>query len=62
MRGDVFELAAEPQIDIGVIVDMGLQRRLQIGAVHHPIRRAGAKGGGFAERQAGDFAAGLARS
>ena len=36
----------------------GLQRRLQIGAMHHPIGRAGAKGGGLAERQAGDLAAG----
>ena len=36
----------------------GLQRRLQVGAVHHPIGRAGAKAGGFAERQAGDLAAG----
>ena len=54
---DVFELAAEPQLDIGIVVDMGLQRRLQVGAMHHPVGRAGAKAGGLAERQAGDFAA-----
>jgi hypothetical protein len=55
--GDVLELAAEPQLDVGIVVDLGLQRRLQIGAMHHPIGRAGAKGGGLAERQAGDLAA-----
>ena len=57
MGGDILELAAEPQLDIGMVVDMGLQRRLQIGAMHHPIGRAGAQGGRFAERQPGDFAA-----
>ena len=35
----------------------GLQGALQIGAVHHPIGRAGTKAGGLAERQAGDLAA-----
>ena len=50
-------LAPEPQLDVGIVVDMGLQRRLQVGAMHHPVRRAGAKGGGLAERQAGDLAA-----
>ena len=40
---DVLELAAEPQVDVGMLVDLGLQRRLQIGAMHHPIGRAGAK-------------------
>ena len=54
---DIFELAAKPQLDIGIVVDMGLQRRLQVGAMHHPVRRAGAKGGRLAERQAGDLAA-----
>ena len=54
---DVLELAAEPQLDIGIVVDMGQQRRLQVGAMHHPVRRAGAKRRGLAERQAGDFAA-----
>ena len=55
---DVLELAAEPQVDIGMVVDLRLQRALQVGAMHHPIGRAGAKAGGLAERQAGDFAAG----
>ncbi len=58
VRGHVLELAAEPQVDVGMVVDRGLQRRLQIGAMHHPIGRAGAQRGGFAERQAGDLAAG----
>ena len=57
MRGHVLELAAEPQVDVRMVVDLGLQRALQIGAVHHPIGRAGTKAGGFAERQAGDLAA-----
>jgi len=56
MAGDVLELAAEPQLDVGVVVDMGLQRRLQVGAMHHPIGRAGGNRGGFAERQADEFA------
>ena len=55
--GGVLELAAEPQLDVGIVVDLGLQRRLQIGAMHHPIGRAGAKRGGFAERQANHFTA-----
>ena len=42
MADDVFELAAEPQFDIGVVVDLGLQRGLQVGAVHHPIGGTGA--------------------
>ena len=50
MRHDILELAAEPQIDIGMVVDLGLQRGLQIGAVQHPIGRAGTKGRGLAER------------
>ena len=58
VRGDVLELAAKPQIDIGAAVDLGLQRILQIGAVHHPIGRAGLQRGGFAKGQAGDLAAG----
>ena len=62
MGDDVLELAAEPQFDIGIVDDLGLQRRLQIGAMHHPIGRAGARAGGFAERQAGDFTAAFARS
>ena len=41
----------------GCSLTCGLQRRLQIGAMHHPIGRAGARGRGFAERQAADFAA-----
>ena len=57
VRRHVLELAAEPQLDIRTIVDLGLQGGLQIGAMHHPIGRAGAKAGGLAERQAGDFAA-----
>ena len=60
--GHVLELAAEPQLDVRMVVDLCLQRVLQIGAVHHPIGRAGAKAGGFAERQAGDLAAARARS
>ena len=40
-----------------MLVDLGLQGALQIGAVHHPIGRAGTKAGGLAERQAGDLAA-----
>ena len=55
--GGVLELAAEPQLDIGIVVDVGLQRRLQVGAMQHPIGRAGAKRGGFAERQANHFTA-----
>jgi len=35
---------------------MGLQRGLQIGAVHDPIGCAGLKHRGVAERQAGDLA------
>jgi len=54
---DVFELATEPQLDIGIVVDLRLQRLLQVGAVHHPIGGAGAQGGGFAERQTDDFPA-----
>jgi len=57
MGGKVLELAAEPQFDVGIVVDLGGQRRLQVGAMHHPIGRAGAGRGCFAERQAGDFAA-----
>ena len=57
MRGDILELAAEPQLNVGMIVDGGLQRCLQIGAMHHPIGRAGAGACGLAKRQAGDFAA-----
>ncbi len=41
---DVLELAAEPQLDVGMVVDLRLQRALQVGAMHHPIGRAGAKG------------------
>ena len=59
---DVFELAAEPELDIGMVVDLGLQRRLQVGAVHHPIGGSGTQRGGFAQRQAGDFAAVTARA
>ena len=55
MRGDVLELAAEPQFDIGIVADRCRQRCLQVGAMHHPIGRAGAKGGGLAERQPGRF-------
>jgi hypothetical protein len=40
-----------------MVVDLRLQARLQVGAMHHPIGRAGAKAGGLAERQAGDLAA-----
>ena len=58
MRHDVLELAAEPQIDIGMVVDLCLQRGLQVGAVYHPIGCAGTKGRGFAERQSGNLAAG----
>jgi len=47
----ILELAAEPQFDVRIVVDLSLQRRLQIGAMNHPVGRAGAKGGGFAERQ-----------
>ena len=54
----VLELTAEPQVDIGVIVDGGLQRGLQIGAMDHPVGSAGAEFGGLAERHPGDFAAG----
>ncbi len=54
---DILELAAEPQFDIGIVVDMGLQRCLQIGAVQHPIGRVGPRSGAVAQRQAGDFAA-----
>ena len=57
MGGGILELAAQPQLDIGMVIDMGLQRRLQIGPVHHPIGSAGAQRGGFAERQPGNFAA-----
>ena len=32
------------KLDIGMVVDLGLQRGLQVGAMHHPIGRAGAKG------------------
>ena len=37
MLGHVLELAAEPQLDIGMVVDVRLQRGLQVGAMHHPI-------------------------
>jgi hypothetical protein len=57
MRHRVFELAPEPQLDVGMVVDLGKQRCLQIGAVYHPIGRTGARRGGFAERQARKFAA-----
>ena len=57
MGSRVLELAAEPQLDIGMVVDLRLQRRLQVGAMHHPIGRAGGKGCGFAERQASQLAA-----
>ena len=57
VRGDVLELAAEPQFDVRIVVDLGLQRCLQIGAMHHPIGGAGAEARGLAERQAGDLAA-----
>ncbi len=40
-----------------MVVDLCLQGALQIGAVHHPIGRTGAKAGGLAEQQAGDLAA-----
>ena len=62
MGGGVLELAAEPQLDVGMSADLRLQRRLQIGAMHHPIGRAGRSRGGFAERQADQFAAACARS
>ena len=57
MGGGILELATKSQLDIGMVIDMGLQRGLQIGPVHHPIGSAGAQRGGFAERQPGDFAA-----
>jgi len=38
MGAGILELAAKPQFDIGAVVDMGLQRRLQIGAVDDPNR------------------------
>ena len=34
---DILELAAQAQVDVGMLVDLGQQRGLQIGAVHHPI-------------------------
>ena len=37
MFGHVLELAAEPQLDIGMVVDVRLQRGLQVGAMHHPV-------------------------
>ena len=57
--GHVLELAAKPQVDVRMVVDLRRQGGLQIGAVHHPIRRAGTKAGGLAERQPGDLAARL---
>jgi hypothetical protein len=53
---DILELAAKPQFDVGTIVDMGLQRCLQIGAVDDPIGGSGLKHRGVTERQAGDLA------
>ena len=57
VRGQILELASEPQLDIGIVVDLGLQRRLQVGAMHHPIGRTGTGRSLFAERQPGDLAA-----
>ena len=57
MASNVFELAAEPQFDIVMFVDLRVQRGLQIGAMHHPIRRAGAASGDFPELQARHFSA-----
>src|SRR3954454_1590270 len=51
MAGDIFELAAEPQLNVVMRLGLGVQRRLQITAMHDQIRRAGAKGGGFTERE-----------
>jgi len=60
--GEVLELAAEPQFDIVMFPDFGLQRRLQIDAMHHPIGRAGGSRGGFAERQPNHSFAAAARA
>ncbi len=57
MGDHVFELPTQPQLDIGIVIDMGLQRPLQVGAMHDPIGRAGAKRGGLAKRQTNDFTA-----
>ncbi len=57
MGADILELAAKPQFDIGAVVDMGLQRGLQIGAVDDPIGRVGLAHRGIAQRQADDLAA-----
>ena len=37
MPGHILELAAQAQVDVGMLVDLGPQRGLQIGAVHHPV-------------------------
>lgn len=58
MGGAILELAAEPELDIGIVADGSLQRRLQVGAVDHPIGSTGASGRGFTERQSGNLAAG----
>ena len=58
MLCDVLELAAKTKLDIRSHFNLSQKCCLQIGAVHHPIGRAGAEGRGFAKRQAADLAAG----
>ncbi|MGY3458005.1 hypothetical protein ACVWW5_003455 [Bradyrhizobium sp. LM3.4] len=58
VRRDVFEGRAEFQVDIGMVGDCAGEGGLQVGAVHHPIGGAGARGGSFSQRHAQKFAAG----
>src|ERR1700722_19617543 len=53
---DVLELATEPQLDVGTVLDRFQQRGLQIGAVNHPIGGSGLRHL-MVEREAGDLAA-----
>ena len=58
VRGHVLELAAKPQLDVVMLLDLGLQRGLQIGAVHHPVGCV-VTNSGLPERQASDLAVAL---
>ena len=48
---DIDEGAAEPKLDVGMFRDFGRQRRLQRGAVNHPVGSIGIS----RQRQAGNF-------
>jgi len=59
MRGEIFHTHAELERNVALLCHRGRERRLQVAAMDHPVRRAVALRR-RAERDADDFAAGPA--